>query len=335
MEKLISVIIPVYNVEKYISECVNSVVNQTYKNLEIILVDDGSKDDSGRICDEICLKDRRIKVIHQKNGGLSAARNSGLAIAQGAYLFFLDSDDYLPLNSIESLYKLTLINQAQIAICNMIRTSKRREINIGNNKCATKEMNSRAALLEMLYGNAFSTSACGKLFEKELFTNVEFPVGKFSEDLFTIYKVILKAKAIVYTEYIGYYYYFRNEGSLVVTTYKEKHLEALEAVDNIKRDLNSKNNDIRAAISNQYINVIYDIVSRKPTVQEFNNKTIVNALKENRKIEVFNSKAPKRLRLFAMLSFLGTGFSIKMVALYNHFKWKNKFISESRKGRST
>ena len=114
---LISVIIPIYNVEQYLKECLESVINQTYRNLEIILVDDGSKDKSGKICDEYKNKDERIKVVHKENGGLSDARNAGMKIATGKYIQFIDSDDFIDKDMIETLYNLIIENEADISMC--------------------------------------------------------------------------------------------------------------------------------------------------------------------------------------------------------------------------
>ena len=115
---LISIIIPVYNVEQYLSRCIDSVINQTYKNLEIILIDDGSTDDSGEICDEYALKDNRIKVMHKQNGGVSSARNEGLDISKGNYIGFIDSDDFIEKDMYEFLYDLLTKNNCDISCCN-------------------------------------------------------------------------------------------------------------------------------------------------------------------------------------------------------------------------
>ena len=120
-QPLISVIVPVYNVEKYLKKCVNSITSQTYENLEILLVDDGSTDSSGQICNEFEKNDARIKVIHKKNGGLSDARNAGLDRAKGQYYAFIDSDDYIQDNTIEIMLNAVKKNKSEIAICNMIR----------------------------------------------------------------------------------------------------------------------------------------------------------------------------------------------------------------------
>ena len=127
MDELISVIVPVYNVEKYISRCIESIMKQTYKNIEIILIDDGSTDNSGKICDEYSLKDDRINVIHKKNGGLSDARNTGLDIAKGKYISLIDSDDFVSKFFIETLYNTCKNENCEIAICEYERVYEEKE----------------------------------------------------------------------------------------------------------------------------------------------------------------------------------------------------------------
>lgn len=229
---LVSVVVPIYNVESYLKECVDSILFQTYKNIEVILVDDESPDSCGKMCDDYEKMDTRIKVVHKKNGGLSDARNAGMKVATGDLITFVDSDDYISKDFIEILFEAMLENKSDIAIANMKRTSKRDEKNTST-AWKTSNFKSEDALISMLYGIPFGTSACGKLFKRNLFKGVEFPYGKFSEDLFTIYKTILKSKSVTYVEFDGYFYYYRDEGSIVVSGYKEKHLEALDAVDDI------------------------------------------------------------------------------------------------------
>ena len=133
-EELISIIVPVYKVEKYLDKCINSIVSQTYKNLEVILVDDGSPDSCGKMCDEWTKKDTRIKVIHKENGGLSDARNFGLDCAKGKYIQFVDSDDYIEKDMIEFLYKNLKENNADISICSNYMVDEENVINVGTRK---------------------------------------------------------------------------------------------------------------------------------------------------------------------------------------------------------
>ena len=196
---LISIIIPVYNVELYLEKCLDSIINQTYKNIEILLVDDGSKDNSGKMCDEYAKKDNRIKVIHKENGGLSSARNCGIKNSNGKYLTFVDSDDIIELDMIESLYHLMNKYDSEIVISNIKNVfdgiiKKEKETD------EIRVLNNIEVLEEMLYGDAYYISACGKLFKKELFENVEFPLNKVYEDVGTMYKLYDLSNKIVEAE---------------------------------------------------------------------------------------------------------------------------------------
>lgn len=319
MKPLVSVVVPIYNVEAYLQECVESILNQSYTNLEIILVDDESPDSCGEICERYKLLDSRVKVIHKKNGGLSDARNAGMRISTGELITFIDSDDYIAENFVAILFETIDRYDADIAVANMKRTSKRDEG--GVKRCGEIiQFEGEEALIRMLYGNPFGTSACGKLFKKSLFDEIEFPVGKFSEDLFTIYKTILKSTKIVYVDFDGYFYYYRAEGSIVVSGFSEKHLEALDAVDNIVRDI-SNNSRCRKAVATQYINVIYDIAARNPKLSEFQNPRIQTILKKDRVIVLGNKEAAKRLRVFSALSFWGNKILLRVIVARNR-KWR-------------
>lgn len=316
---LISVVVPIYNVEIYLKECVESILNQTYENLEVVLVDDESPDSCGKMCDDYAMLDSRIKVVHKKNGGLSDARNAGMKVATGELITFVDSDDYISCNFIKNLFDAMIKNDVDIAIANMKRTSRRDEQNtVMDYKTSTFQ--SEEALIRMLYGTPFGTSACGKLFKRKLFKNVLFPYRKFSEDLFTIYKTLLMSEQVVYAGFDGYFYYYRDEGSIVVSGYKEKHLEALDAVDGIAEAVKGKK-QFANALSTQYINVVYDIAARNPQIVQFENTRIQSVLKKHRMNVLKDNKAPKRLRAFSLLSLLGNRITLNVVVSRNK-KWK-------------
>ena len=202
---LVSVIVPIYNVEFYLNKCVDSILNQSYKNIEVVLVDDESPDSCGKMCDDYAALDGRIKVVHKKNGGLSDARNAGMKAATGDLITFVDSDDYISEDFVKILFEAMSENNADIAIANMKRTSRRDDKNTVTD-WKVSNYKSEDAQVCMLYGTPFGTSACGKLFKRKLFEGIEFPYGKFSEDLFTIYKTILKSRSITYIGFDGYFY---------------------------------------------------------------------------------------------------------------------------------
>ena len=235
-EELISIIIPVYNVEKYIRFCLDSVINQTYKNLEIIIVDDGSKDSSGQIADEYAVKDSRIKVIHKENGGLSDARNVGLDAITGKYVAFLDSDDVITLDFYEYLYNLIKQNDYDIAECEFFRIpseqiadvqkildEKNKEIDI-----LVKEETSKDALCDFYgrYLNPYVNKVVvwNKLYKSEIYSDIRYPVGRFHEDEFTTFKILNKINKMI-TSTRKMHGYMQTSNSIMRRDIKQKQIE--------------------------------------------------------------------------------------------------------------
>jgi glycosyltransferase involved in cell wall biosynthesis len=229
---LISVIVPVYKVERYLNVCVDSIVNQTYANLEIILVDDGSPDKCPEICDEYARLDNRIKVIHQENGGLSAARNAGIDIASGEFLTFIDSDDFIAKKYVELLYKGIVEFDADISIASFCTFTKEDKLETQNDEIFFVEITREESFRRYGALNAELSmpfiSACNKLYKKDFFASIRFPIGKLYEDAFTTYKLLDKAKKIVFTP-TRLYFYRMNPQSILGQSFREKHLEMVEA----------------------------------------------------------------------------------------------------------
>lgn len=234
MGELISVIIPIYKVEDYIRRCVDSVLTQTYGNLEIILVDDGSPDKCGEICDEYAAKDKRVVSIHKKNGGLSDARNAGMEVCKGEYITFLDSDDWVVPDYIERLYRLLKDTGSDISACSFIKTSDEgaepdsspEEVRVFSNIEALDKMESNTDI--QLYIQL--VVAWGKLYKRSLFEGVTYPVGKLHEDEFTTYKVIYRAQRIAITS-AQLLYYWQREDSIMGAGFNVRgNLDATEAL---------------------------------------------------------------------------------------------------------
>lgn len=225
-EALVSVIIPVYNVEKYLKKCVDSVLNQTYRNLDIILVDDGSTDLSGKMCDELGIDDKRVTVIHKQNGGLSDARNAGLNVARGEYYAFVDSDDYISSDMIEIMVNSARENSCEIAICNMVRFSESGESALFYHPVAQKQI--------LLGENRFKTlkqpSVCNKLFKASLFQNIRFPKEKYYEDTFVYHELLYRAKCVVLTGSNSYWYLERSDSIVGSPKYTSRYFDFIEAV---------------------------------------------------------------------------------------------------------
>lgn len=208
--KTISVVIPVYNVEKYLSECLDSVIYQTYKNLQIILVDDGSTDSSGKICDEYAEKDDRITVVHQSNAGAGAAKNTGLELIDGDYFSIIDSDDYIELDMYEKMVNSLEKYNSDIAQCLFrnvfVNDSFDRKYKIKGNY--PKILTSKKFLSELLYDWKYAIFA-NKVFKTSLLKDIRFPVGRKIDDEFFTYKLVCNAKKIVNLNSVLYNYRMR------------------------------------------------------------------------------------------------------------------------------
>lgn len=228
MSKLISVIIPVYNVEKYLERCVKSVINQTYKNLEIILVDDGAKDNSGIMCDELAKLDDRIIVIHKQNGGLSDARNHGLNIAKGEYIGFVDSDDYIAEDMFETLYNTIMENEADISIVSFYEMYNNKLIGVRDSG-KLEIMNKLEAMKELLIDTKIQSYAWNKLFKRELFNDLKFPTGKNFEDIATTLLLFEKCEKVALLEKPKYYY-LRRDDSIVGVRNSKTYTDYLEVI---------------------------------------------------------------------------------------------------------
>mgnify|MGYP002511005302 CR=1 FL=1 len=228
-EDKISVIVPVYNVERYLGQCVDSILRQTYRNLEIILVDDGSPDNSPEICDKYEKKDNRIKVLHKKNGGLASARNAGMDIATGKYIGFVDSDDMIAEDMYEVLYKNIIRSNAEIAVC--YKTDILENIQIGEG--IVEELNKTQALKKMVLGIEFGSHACDKLFKKKvLVSGVRFPEGKTYEDLYTIYQWINNSNRIILCK-SNKYYYRPNLESITSAAFSKSNMNLIYGLENL------------------------------------------------------------------------------------------------------
>lgn len=223
---VISVIVPIYNVEKYLVRCLQSIIKQTYQNLEIILVDDGSTDTSGKLCDKFAEKDSRIIVIHKKNGGLSDARNVGIDKSSGSYLVFVDSDDWIDPDMISILYNVAQKNNSDIIECSYRNIYKDHILEETN--CNAEIINGDyvTALEGMLDWRYFKPVAWNKLYKRNVIKDIRYPVGRLHEDEFTTYKYFYNAKKVSYIDVSKYNYDRTREDSITGRGFSEKNLDA-------------------------------------------------------------------------------------------------------------
>lgn len=228
MQPLISIIVPIYKVEAYLDKCVESIVNQTYKNLEIILVDDGSPDNCPEMCDVWAEKDNRIKVIHKPNGGLSDARNAGMKVANGEYVAFIDSDDYIADEFVAQLYDVMLKEQSDIAECEVLKFKEDGIPSVSYTDYNFKSYDTKQGLSMLMAENEFRQHVWNKLYKSDIALSVEFAKGKLNEDEFWTYQVFGKAKKVSKIN-TPMYFYLQRSSSIMGASYNIRRLDALEA----------------------------------------------------------------------------------------------------------
>ena len=240
-DKTVSIIIPVYNVKDYLEQCLDSVMVQTYSKLEIVIVNDGSTDESREIAEAYAKSDSRIKLVHRENGGLSAARNTGLQNATGDYLFFLDSDDWISDNTIETLLRTAEVNEADIVACGVEKVWED-----GNREQWTDSVpgtwDGRESILQMIHSTNVCSVTWNKLYRKNLWDGEKFPEGFVHEDEHTTYKLLYKAKKVVFIPELLYKYRQRKSGIMGsdVTKRGEDYLKALRERMSFFEECNDK-----------------------------------------------------------------------------------------------
>lgn len=227
---LISIIVPIYCVEKYLDKCIQSIVGQTYENLEIILVNDGSPDNCPQICECWAKKDSRIQVVHKINGGLSDARNVGMTVAKGKYIAFIDSDDYIEKDMYEKMYRALQLQDADMVICNIEKVTEFGEVIPTESPIINEVFSGKDCLYRILKNNSwYYVTVWNKLYKKEVLDDIEFPLGKINEDEFVIHEILFKCTKIISLQ-DKLYKYVQREGSIMNASKKVKMMDAVEAV---------------------------------------------------------------------------------------------------------
>lgn len=325
---IISVIVPIYNVKAYLNRCVDSILKQTYLNLQIILVDDGSIDGCAEICDKYEKIDSRVQVFHKKNGGLSDARNYGIDRAIGDYIAFVDSDDFVNERYIEKLYTNLAENDGDISILRYKRFYNEEECyqDITKNEvvnCYT----AKEAIEVLLYRpEIIPQSSNAKLYKSHLFKDVRFPIGRHNEDIATTYKLFAKANIIVHSN-LEYYFYFQREESIVRSNFTERTMDCVWFSEEILRFVEEKMPSVRnAAVCfalAQNIQVLLKIPINNSEYGE-DLDILKKNIKRYRKVVIFDTKVTWQRRLGACSTYFGVRISKKLAKIYkqkvNHEK---------------
>ncbi len=308
MNELISVIVPVYNVESYLEKCLDSIINQTYSNIEIILINDGSTDSSFEICKKYKKKDKRIILINKKNGGLSSARNAGIEKFTGNYLLFVDSDDYIERDMVEKLYNNIMSNDADISVCNFFITEK--GIDKKNNSCKNFIIKDETKY-NFLY-NSYSLQTIlswNKLYKKHIFKDIRYPKDLLHEDQYIIEEILNKAKTINYMTKEFLYHYVQRDQS-IMKTFNVKRFDVIKGLEKRINFFNSINrNDLVIRTKVEKLQSLYFLLnsskffkfkeSEKTIIQLYNSDYV--QLAEELKKERLDLKS--RIKLILILYF--------------------------------
>lgn len=306
MQPLVSIIVPIYNVEKYLKECIESILNQTYKNLEIILIDDESPDNCGKICNDYALMDNRIKVIHKKNGGLSDARNAGLEIMTGEYLMFVDSDDYISYDCVEKLYELSVLHNADLVIGGTEKFDDETKEVIWSTYSGKEEIQlfDKEKSMADMFENGCASWA--RLYRSEIHKDILFPVGEINEDEAIVLRLLERCNSVVKTNCVIYNYRYRSQ-SITSTKWSIKKLDWVNHCKNNLEFVSLNHPELINVAKLRYKssvvwalnNMTYNPKQFSDTISEFRNE-----LKLLSK-EKLSDNAPKkdRLRQFLLIYF--------------------------------
>ncbi len=324
MEK-ISVIVPVYNVEKYLDRCVQSLFNQTYENIEIVLINDGSTDRSGEICDRYAQEDSRVKVLHQEYNGVADARNKGVAMATGEYVIFLDGDDEADREYVGKLYKTLIENDLDIAQCCLLRIRNGQPINKLDVNNGVRIFNGIEMQMKTFDRDRyFCNVVCGKLFKKGLFEGLSFPYGRINEDESMIYRLTFKSKRVgIIDDYLYYYHY--NGDSITEKKYNIHRLDAFYMLEEKFVFYKEQGlEDFANKTANEYFSQMSIVFCHKKEeiADDYNaiKKKAKEIYKKDRKAVLNKAKLRIDRRAFCLLSYFSIGF-VKLYGLI--LKWHN------------
>lgn len=317
---LVSIIIPIYNVEQYLDRCVASVRCQTYRNLEILLVDDGSPDRCGAMCDAYAQEDERIRALHKKNGGQSDARNVGIEASTGDYVAFIDSDDFIEPDMIETLLRLIEQYHADFSSCGVANCYQDKT----TLQCKTMEegcVDGETAFGYILEGKRIAGSMCNKLLDRRLLQNLRFPLGHIYEDAMFIADLMPLVQKVAYTTQPKYYYYHR-AGSSTTSRFKSRDMDAILAYDKTRQVVRKQFPSLSKAADFRYIWAHFVVLDRMLAVEDYSSfpefKPVVRFLKKHAFAAAANANFTKGRRLAALILRVSLPLYRKLMLRYQH-----------------
>lgn len=317
---LISIIVPVYNAEFYLRDCIESILAQTYRDIEVFLVDDGSTDNSGKICDEYKEKDRRIIVLHKTNGGQAEARNMALDLAKGKYIAFADSDDVLKDDYIEYMLTLALEKNADIVQCEYVKFWNDKELNNYTDhryKGTYNMYTPKEALYEFAYQRKITPSPWCKLVKQEIWGDIRFPVGVGYEDYAIMYKVLGKALRIVYSPYCTYFYRIHN-ASTQHAEFSKKKKDRIIIADSFLKYIKENYPEIEQAARYRYCLAQFQYIMELPFNKKYfkDKEEVLSNIKKYRKSVLMDKNASTQMKIMLLASYLGVNVLMVLGRLY-------------------
>ena len=308
LEEKIAILVPMYNAERFIARCLKSILDQTYKNIEIIVINDGSSDSSLEICKEMAESDERISVYSRENKGVAITRNELIEKCNSKYLLFLDSDDFIDADYVQTLYELMKKYNSDMAACNLYFYSDKKKINKQLKQGADeKELETKEAFKKLLYQYEIQHGPTCKLYKKELFEGIKFPEGKTYEDLATIYKIVHRCNKVAITSYQGYNYVYNEEG-ITKNIFKESDLFMLTCGEEIfKFTEQNYGEDLKLASENLLITQCIHLAIKIPLDSKYKEeiRKIKKYIKQYRKELLNDEETYPRLKAFLFSSFFG------------------------------
>ncbi|KRM94885.1 glycosyltransferase [Liquorilactobacillus aquaticus DSM 21051] len=329
----ISVIVPVYNVEYYIHNCVKSILNQTFKDFELLLIDDGSTDNSGKICDRYAKRYSTVKVFHKVNGGLSDARNYGMKLAKGKYFVFIDSDDFVELNYLEVLFNLVKKYNVQMACLNSVREYKS-DFNLVGKYIDSNNIegviDKKKALKKMLIRDGFGVNAWAKIYSKKLFKDVEYPKGKLYEDLQTVPYLVAKCDKVAFSS-LKLYHYVKRNNSILNRQLTNTDLTLISYLSILGEYLEKNFPDLIEAFEYRYVSDVLKVLINRAVFLENYHEVLERIFMQNvifwknANFNVFLSKREK-IQIYVAKNFPRLYKNIIKIVIYS-IKVKNNYKS--------
>jgi glycosyltransferase involved in cell wall biosynthesis len=318
MNPKLSIIVPVFNVESFIHDCIESILDQTFKDFELILINDGSSDRSGYICDEYSMKDKRIIVIHKENGGQSSARNRGIDVAKGDYIGFIDSDDWIHRDMYKILYTKAIETAADITACNIVQYNKDTTSHFYCNEATDHLYDRNSAMNELYLNERLTFSPCNKLYKKKLFEGITFKEGYILEDMDFTYRIIHQSNRIYYIGQALYNYRY-NDKSTMRKAFSKKRLDEFEVRKNMYLFyLENYPNQANEVYAEWFLTglMLYINIEKYYRNEKNQHKYLIDTDRKILKSLIFNKKYNRKKKILLSVAIISPNILVKIYRFY-------------------